>query len=112
MNKDQFRHFIVAWNTLYPLDRWWRLKYKVSFNSPTHREVNQLDIIFEYEEDVLFHTKPKEQDDDDEQFFKPKYIPGKGLVVNSREQEVTEIPDWFKNMEKMTFDEEGGLKMK
>lgn len=47
------RAFVIRWNNNHPLDRFFRDKYQISFNSPRHREINQLDILFEYIESVL-----------------------------------------------------------
>jgi hypothetical protein len=48
------RNKIVKWNNEFPLDRWWRLKYSIPYNSQEHREVSQLDIFFEWYEDFIF----------------------------------------------------------
>jgi hypothetical protein len=46
--------FIIRWNNDHPLDKKFRDKYKIAFNSIEHRNSNQLDILFEYLEDQLF----------------------------------------------------------
>lgn len=45
---------MVWWNNTYPLDRWYRQKHKIAFNSPEHRRVNPIDIYREWLEDHLF----------------------------------------------------------
>lgn len=45
---------VVEWNNRFPLDKWFREKYKLSFNSLGHRSISQIDIFFEYNEDKLF----------------------------------------------------------
>lgn len=45
---------IVDWNNRFPLDREWRRKYNVAFNSPEHRATSQLDIYLEWLENRLF----------------------------------------------------------
>jgi hypothetical protein len=45
---------VVKWNMAYPLDKWWREKYKVPFMSKIHREANFLDQLFEFQEEKLF----------------------------------------------------------
>ena len=42
---------IVKWNFNFPLDRWWRKKYGVPFNSKKHQKISQIDILFEYFEE-------------------------------------------------------------
>jgi hypothetical protein len=50
---SQLRTFIARWDNENPLDRWFREKYKIAFNSPEHRRVSQLDILMEYLEDQM-----------------------------------------------------------
>ena len=49
-----FQRFVIEWNNLYPLDRWFRKKYNIRFNSTQHRGSNLIDIYFEFIEDKLF----------------------------------------------------------
>jgi len=51
--RSELKAFIVRWNNDHPLDRRFREKYKLSFNSPQHRETNQFDILLEYIESSL-----------------------------------------------------------
>jgi len=53
-NIGELRAFVTKWNVDFPIDRWWRLKHNVAFNSSAHREVSFLDMRFEFEEDKLF----------------------------------------------------------
>jgi len=46
--------FIERWNIRFPIDRWWRNKYKIPFGSLAHRNQSMGDIIAEYEEDKLY----------------------------------------------------------
>lgn len=48
------REEIVVWSNKFPLDRWWRLKYNIPYNSFEHREISQVDIFFEWYEEQLF----------------------------------------------------------
>jgi len=48
--------FIAYWNYLYPIDLWWRRRYKVSFNSLEHRRTNLLDILFEILEEIKLES--------------------------------------------------------
>lgn len=51
MNENEF---IINWNDKFPLDRWWRNKYKVSFNSKKHRNTSYYDIFIEWLEENMF----------------------------------------------------------
>jgi hypothetical protein len=42
------KQFAINWNNQFPLDRWWREKYKIPFGSTAHLEANQVDILIEY----------------------------------------------------------------
>lgn len=45
--------YIVNWNRLYPIDYWWRKKYKVPFGSEQHRQANFIQMYFDYKEDKM-----------------------------------------------------------
>lgn len=48
------RKLMIRWNNDNPLDRKFREKYKIAFNSPQHREINQLDVLAEFIEGEIF----------------------------------------------------------
>ena len=54
-SKSDLESFIYKWNTDYPIDRWWREKHKVAFNSPEHRVVSFLDLYIEWKEDEIYN---------------------------------------------------------
>jgi hypothetical protein len=74
MDREKIREYIIKWNTRFPVDRWWRKKYNLAFNSPTHRESNFIDQLIEYEEDALF----------DELVNKDEYKPNTGDWLRHR----------------------------
>lgn len=82
MQENEYRKFITDWNVKYPLDRWWRVKYNIPFNSSNHREVQISDIRIQYEEDRLFNEILSPQED-------RKYIPGMGDFLIKRESKIT-----------------------
>lgn len=53
MNRD----FIIEWNNKFRYDYWWRKKYKVAFNSEEHRAMSQIDIRFDYEEEMIMREE-------------------------------------------------------
>lgn len=77
------KNFIIFWNNSYPLDKWWRDKYKISIFSNLHLELNYVNVLLEYEEDKLYKTFIKEIKEDKED---EEYIPGTG---NYLKKEVT-----------------------
>jgi len=46
--------FMREWAYSYPVDRWWREKHKIPFNSKLHREGNHIDMAIEYLEDLMY----------------------------------------------------------
>jgi hypothetical protein len=84
-NKD-IRNFIISWDSRFPIDRWWRKKYNIAFNSHSHRESSFIDQLIEYEEDILFREIESEE----------KYIPGVG--------------DWLKSQDIKDLDSINGLR--
>ena len=48
------RNFIIRWNNDHPLDKRYREKYNIAFNSPQHRAISQLDILLEFIEEQAF----------------------------------------------------------
>lgn len=61
-DKNYIKDFVYKWNTTYPIDRWWRLKHKVAFNSPEHRVMSFIDMKIEWEEDCIFESLYKESE--------------------------------------------------
>jgi hypothetical protein len=53
------KQFVLLWNNRYPLDRWFRKRYSVTFNSQEHRKSNLLDIYFEFLEESVFEKSNK-----------------------------------------------------
>lgn len=44
--------FIFDWHR-FPIDFWWRKKYNIPFGSSRHREMNFIDMLIEYQEELL-----------------------------------------------------------
>lgn len=71
-NIGKLESFILEWNIDFPVDRWWREKHKVAFNSASHREVSFLDMYWEFYEDSLYQKMISQKEKKD----KDPYIPG------------------------------------
>lgn len=50
--KLKINNFLFQWHD-FPIDYWWRKKYKVPFGSKVHREMNFIDMLIEYQEDLM-----------------------------------------------------------
>lgn len=53
--QDEFTKLVVQWSIKYAVDRWWRDKYSIAFNTSKHRAANFFDMLFELEEYVLYN---------------------------------------------------------
>jgi len=51
---------VLNWNNAWKFDFWWRQKYNIPFGSETHRSISQIDIKFDYLENLL---AKKQQDE-------------------------------------------------
>lgn len=54
LSREDIESFVYKWNLNYPIDRWWREKHKIVFNSPEHRVVSFLDMYIEWVEDQIY----------------------------------------------------------
>lgn len=60
--------FIIDWNNKFPKDRLYRKKYNIAFGSPEHRITNQIDILLDLKEDILFDKFSKQYIEEKENF--------------------------------------------
>lgn len=51
---EKVNNFIFLWHQ-FPIDYWWRKKYRVAFGSAQHREMNPIDMLIEYREDLMMN---------------------------------------------------------
>ena len=62
--KDEIKRFIFNWHE-FPFDYWWRKRYNIPFGSPTHREMNFIDMYIEYQEELLLNEIAVKEDNED-----------------------------------------------
>jgi len=72
--RNDIRRSVERWNFLYPLDKWYRDKYSIRYNSDEHRSIDIVDIRMEYEEEHLYRSTLI----DIALSKKSTYIPGRG----------------------------------
>lgn len=60
MELSDFDKIVINWNNTWPLDRWYRQKYKIPFNSIQHQDVSQIDVYFEWREEQAFKKYEKD----------------------------------------------------
>ena len=89
------REEIVRWNNRFPLDRWWRKKYSLAYNSQLHQEISQLDIFFEWFEDEIF----KDYEHNQELFKEKEEKLKNGELLTSRSVESEEQEFMFDSLD-------------
>lgn len=52
---------VERWLSQFPIDLWWRRKYRVAYGSPRHRAMSFFDQLREYREEVLLKRIAQEQ---------------------------------------------------
>lgn len=100
--KGDERDFITQWNLKFPLDRWWREKYKIPFGSEQHLAQRADYIRFDFEEDKLYKETRESRLDED------KYVPGCGQWLKKREalkMTEDEVVDLFDNIDIESIEE-------
>lgn len=50
---DKIRVHILDWNIDYPVDAWWRARYNIPYGSPSHLDMDMIDMRIAYEEEIL-----------------------------------------------------------
>lgn len=91
---SSIRDDIIRWNINFPIDRIWRKKYNLAFNSSGHREVSFLDQLFDIEEDKLFEELASEE----------PYTPNVGDWLKTdkpktQEDEISSLREEFKDLD-------------
>lgn len=81
---EELEKIIYEWNINNPIDRWWRAKHNIRFNSPEHRVASFIDMLLEFKEDAIYDkmfAPPVEKDEDE--IYDPEkgnYIKEQGLI--------------------------------
>jgi hypothetical protein len=97
--KNDIDSFIYKWNVTYPIDRWWREKHKIAFNSPEHRVVSFLDIYVEWREDQLINKAQANA------VKNLEYKPGDWLTERKQEISLEDEIREFENMDLSKLDD-------
>jgi len=82
VSERDFDNFIYKWNVENSIDRWYRQKYGIKFNSPEHRVLSFIDMAFEWREDRVYEKAFDESQEKyvsgdfiKKQEFKPEDLP-------------------------------------
>jgi len=60
-------NFLSTWHNNFILDYWWRKKYNVPFGSEQHRNMNFIDMLIEYQEEIEIKKRCEEKSDTEEE---------------------------------------------
>ena len=105
---DDVKDFVLNWNLRYPIDRWWREKHNISFNSEVHRVSSFIDQLIEFEEDKMFRELIKEElekgKEDNEERLVKEYVPGYGNFLKKREFTPKDADEAFSNLSLENFE--------
>lgn len=112
MTQSNVRKFVEEWNVRYPVDVWWRNKYKIPFGSKLHREANFIDMIIEWEEDKMFNeiaTATEKQIDKEDQLDLSdlqKFTKDGRYISKVVEMSEDEVDDEFNNLNLSEFNDQ------
>jgi len=99
MSLLNLKGFIIKWDNNFPLDYWWRKKYKISFNTPTHREACLIDIGIEYLEGILMEEYHKEKEERKENLEHYKSTGEFLKKVKYEDMTEEEIEEWYDSID-------------
>lgn len=97
--KQEVIAYIVNWNRLYPIDYWWRKKYKVPFGSDEHRQANFIQMYFDYEEERMMKKLMENYDETKEDFGDQFKKSGVGSKMSQKQ-----IDYDFENIDLSSYD--------
>lgn len=80
---NEIKEYIRWWNVIFPIDRWWREKYRIPFGSKKHLESSFVDMLLEYYEDLEYRRIRLESVNEEENGEVDKYVAGSGSIFKS-----------------------------
>ncbi len=101
---QEHKEFILEWNTLFPLDHWYRKKYNISFNSPQHRAISYIDMYYEWLEEKMF-DKYLEQSGKENERIAEYQKTGKWLRSPEDDQDQEVLVQRFDNLDVSAFND-------
>lgn len=93
MNNHDAKIYIIQWNNRFPLDRWWREKWKISLFSKQHLETDPISQVLEYMEDKEFELSSERFKDEIE---KEERLSKTGKLLNNTKNNSFSDEDFYK----------------
>lgn len=92
--RTEISNFLTEWHNDFILDYWWRKKHGIAFGSAAHREINFIDMLIEYQEEVIIKcAQLKAQRKEEEDWL------GKERLENMVQMTQSEIDDDYENLD-------------
>lgn len=98
---ENIQEFVEKWNRQIPIDKWYRHRYNIPFNSPQHRAVSLADMYFDFFEFVLDKFKKKEDEKKGD-----KYVRGKGNFMKEAVYTEADIDRLFEELDLNEIDKQ------
>ena len=98
-NTKDIKQFVSIWNQICPIDRWWRKKYNIPFNSPAHRALSFIDMYYEYCEYKFYSKLSKQNKQEGDRFENDIYVKGQGNFIKAKVYSQEEIDTAFDNID-------------
>lgn len=92
------QELVEKWNKALPIDKWYRRKYNIPFNSTQHRSVNLADMFFEFWEFIEERRKTLKIKNQEEKKQEP-YIKGQGNFVKEIKLSSKDIDQLFDELD-------------
>lgn len=97
LNSKNIQEFVINWNNQIPIDRWYRQKYNIPFNSITHKSTNIIDMFIDFYEYIKF--LPKKKNEEENSYEEEKYIKGKGNFMKISRYSKKDIDKLFDELD-------------
>lgn len=92
------QEFTERWNDAIPIDRWYRKKYNIPFNSSSHKQICLADMFYEFWEFINYEyipLKTKKKNNEKEE----KYVRGEGNFMKTVKYSVQDIDRIFDELD-------------
>lgn len=108
LGKLDLSFFIINWSNKYPIDKVWREKHGVAFNSKKHRKLKIIDLLIDIGQQVALGQLLQSP------LVEGEYVGGRGKYFKKKTVQVItqkEIEQSFDkiDIENLEFDKEGNL---
>ena len=97
MSEKETRDFILYFDSLFPLDREYRIKYNIPFGSERHLDTCQIDIYTEHIETKMYNEFLEEA----KMEFKQEEDMKKGIWIKERKSSEAETDKMFEQLKKI-----------